>query len=176
MLVCLSVCLSVCLFFCLFWVLRRFQHCTGHITTGSWKGRGNQYIEFARVVYCKLLTNGLFECVNDYPKLMPHLHGTFIMNRNFRKDLDNTLDTKNPKLQHFLFSGGLWICADYYGLAIQLFFFFWGGGGARLCSSQGCSPSTSKVPGLNLGPGSKCWKIGSYLPMPSCLQCGILTN
>ena len=26
----------------LFGVLRRFQHCTGHITTGSWKGRGNQ--------------------------------------------------------------------------------------------------------------------------------------
>ena len=25
---------------------------------GSWKGRGNQYIEFARVVYCKLPTNG----------------------------------------------------------------------------------------------------------------------
>ena len=44
--------------FCLFGVLRRFQHCTGHITTGSWKGRGNQYIEFARVVYCKLPTNG----------------------------------------------------------------------------------------------------------------------
>ena len=36
---------------------RRFEHCTGHITTGSWKGRGNQYIEFARVLYCKLLTN-----------------------------------------------------------------------------------------------------------------------
>ena len=32
------------LFICLFGVLRRFQHCTGHITTGSWKGRGNQYI------------------------------------------------------------------------------------------------------------------------------------
>ena len=45
-------------FICLFGVLRRFQHCTGHITTGSWKGRGNQYIEFARVVYCKLPTNG----------------------------------------------------------------------------------------------------------------------
>ena len=46
-------------FFCsLFGVLRRFQHCTGHITTGSWKGRGNQYIEFARVGYCKLPTNG----------------------------------------------------------------------------------------------------------------------
>ena len=29
---------------CLFGVLHRFQHCTGHITTGSWKGRGNQYI------------------------------------------------------------------------------------------------------------------------------------
>ena len=34
----------------LFGFLRRFQHCTGHITTGSWKGRGNQY--------CKLPTNG----------------------------------------------------------------------------------------------------------------------
>ena len=44
-------------FIYLFGVLRRFQHCTGHITTGSWKGRGNQYIEFARVVYCKLPTN-----------------------------------------------------------------------------------------------------------------------
>ena len=43
---------------CLFGVLRRFQHCTGHITTGSWKGRGNQYIEFVRVLYCKLPTNG----------------------------------------------------------------------------------------------------------------------
>ena len=28
----------------LFGVLRRFQHCTGHITTGSWKGRVNHYI------------------------------------------------------------------------------------------------------------------------------------
>ena len=42
----------------LFGVLRRFQHYTGHIKTGSWKGRGNQYIQFARVVHCKLLTNG----------------------------------------------------------------------------------------------------------------------
>ena len=25
---------------------------------GSWKGRGNQYIEFARDVYCKLPPNG----------------------------------------------------------------------------------------------------------------------
>ena len=49
---------GVDLFIYLFGVLRRFQHCTGHITTGSWKGRGNQYIEFARVVYCKLPTNG----------------------------------------------------------------------------------------------------------------------
>ena len=38
-------------------VLRRFQHCTGHITTGSWKGGGNQYIQFVRVLYCKLPTN-----------------------------------------------------------------------------------------------------------------------
>ena len=42
----------------LFIVLRRFQHCTGHIKTGSWKGRGNQYIQFVRVLYCKLATNG----------------------------------------------------------------------------------------------------------------------
>ena len=34
----------------LFGVLHRFQHCTGHITTGSWKGRGNQYIQFVRVL------------------------------------------------------------------------------------------------------------------------------
>ena len=46
------------LFIYLFGVLRRFQHCTGHITTGSWKGRGNQHTEFARVLYCKLPTNG----------------------------------------------------------------------------------------------------------------------
>ena len=48
----------VYMFLYLFGVLRRFQHCTGHITTGSWKGRGNQYIEFVRVLYCKLPTNG----------------------------------------------------------------------------------------------------------------------
>ena len=42
----------------LFGVLRRFQYCTGHITTGSWKGRGNQYIQFVRVLYCKLPNNG----------------------------------------------------------------------------------------------------------------------
>ena len=46
------------MFIYLFGVLRRFQHCTGHITTGSWKGTGNQYIQFVRVLYCKLPTNG----------------------------------------------------------------------------------------------------------------------
>ena len=45
-------------FIYLFGVLRRFQHCTGHITTGSWKGRENQYMEFVRVLFCKLPTNG----------------------------------------------------------------------------------------------------------------------
>ena len=46
-------------FFSIIWgFLRPFQHCIRHITTGSWKGRGNQYIEFARVLYCKLPTNG----------------------------------------------------------------------------------------------------------------------
>ena len=42
----------------LFGVLHHFQHCTGHITTGSCKGRGNQYTQLIRVLYCKLLTNG----------------------------------------------------------------------------------------------------------------------
>ena len=37
--------------------LRRFQHCTGHITMGSWKGRGNQYIQLVKILYCKLSTN-----------------------------------------------------------------------------------------------------------------------
>ena len=35
-----------------------YVHCTGHITTGGWKGRGNQYIQLVRVLYCKLPTNG----------------------------------------------------------------------------------------------------------------------
>ena len=39
-------------------VLHHFQHCTGHITMGSWKGGGNQYIQFIRILYCKLPTNG----------------------------------------------------------------------------------------------------------------------
>ena len=34
--------------------LRCFQHCAGHITTGSFVGRGNQYIQLAKVLYCKL--------------------------------------------------------------------------------------------------------------------------
>ena len=49
--------MNVSFFVYLFWVLRRFQHCTGHITTGSWKGRGNQYIQLVKVLYCKLPTN-----------------------------------------------------------------------------------------------------------------------
>ena len=31
---------------------------TVQVTKGSCKGRGNQYIEIARVLYCKLPTNG----------------------------------------------------------------------------------------------------------------------
>ena len=44
-------------FIYLFGVLRRFQHCTGHITMGSWKGRGNQYVQLVKVLYCKLRTD-----------------------------------------------------------------------------------------------------------------------
>ena len=52
-----ACCILSCIFICLFGVLRYFQHCTGHITTGSWKGRGSQYIQFVRVRYCKPPTN-----------------------------------------------------------------------------------------------------------------------
>ena len=42
----------------LFGFLRRFQHCTGHNTMGSFMGRGNQYIQLVKVLYCKLPTIG----------------------------------------------------------------------------------------------------------------------
>ena len=45
-------------FIYLFGVLHRFQHCSGHITMGSFVGRGNQYIQLVKVMYCKLPTNG----------------------------------------------------------------------------------------------------------------------
>ena len=41
----------------LFGVLR-FQHCTDHIMTGSFMGRGNQYVQLVKVLYCTLLTIG----------------------------------------------------------------------------------------------------------------------
>ena len=44
-------------FIYLFGVSHRFQQCTGHITTGSWESRGNQYIQLVKVLYCKLPTN-----------------------------------------------------------------------------------------------------------------------
>ena len=44
--------------FYLFGVLHRFQHCTGHITMDSFVGKGNQYIQLVKVLYCKLPTNG----------------------------------------------------------------------------------------------------------------------
>ena len=40
----------------LFVVLRHFQHSTGHIRTGSFVARGNQYIQLVKVLYCKLPT------------------------------------------------------------------------------------------------------------------------
>ena len=43
----------------LFGFLRHFQHCnTGRITTGSWKGRGNKYIQLIKLPFCKLLAKG----------------------------------------------------------------------------------------------------------------------
>ena len=43
----------------LFRVLRHFQHYIDHITMGSFfMGRGNQYIQLVKVLYCKLPTIG----------------------------------------------------------------------------------------------------------------------
>ena len=47
----------LCFIYLGFYVTFNTVH-TGHITTGSQKGRGNQYIEFVRDLYCKLPTNG----------------------------------------------------------------------------------------------------------------------
>ena len=41
------------------WVLTPLStHCVGHSTTRSFMGRGNQYIQLVKVLYCKLPTNG----------------------------------------------------------------------------------------------------------------------
>ena len=39
---------------CSIGVLRSFPHCIGHVTTGSFVGRGNQYLQLVKVLYCKL--------------------------------------------------------------------------------------------------------------------------
>ena len=45
----------ICLFI---WFLGHFQHRTDHITMGTFVGRGNQYIQLVKVLYCKLPTIG----------------------------------------------------------------------------------------------------------------------
>ena len=35
------------------------------------------------------------------------------------------------------------------------------------------SPPISEGAGLNLRPGTSCWKVGSYLPMAGGLQCNL---
>ena len=47
-----------CLCIYLFGILCHFQQSTGHITMGNWEGRGNQYIQLVKVLYCKLPTIG----------------------------------------------------------------------------------------------------------------------
>ena len=44
--------------FIYFGFLRCFRHCTGHIMEVSFVGRGNQYIQLVKVLYCKLSTIG----------------------------------------------------------------------------------------------------------------------
>ena len=43
---------------CFIWGFTSLSTLYRYITTGSWKGRGIQYIQFARVLYCKLPTDG----------------------------------------------------------------------------------------------------------------------
>ena len=46
------------LFIYLFWFLTLLStHCIGHIMTGSFMGRGNQYTQLVKFLYCKLPTN-----------------------------------------------------------------------------------------------------------------------
>ena len=48
------------IYYLLFGVLHCFQHCTGHITMDSFVGRGNQYIQLVKVLYCKLPINSSY--------------------------------------------------------------------------------------------------------------------
>ena len=48
--------ISVCTEFSIFIVLHHVF--IGYIVTGRWKGRGNQYIQLVKVMYCKLRMNG----------------------------------------------------------------------------------------------------------------------
>ena len=57
-----KICLVCCLFlmflstashWSLFGFYHRFLRSTGHITTGSFIGRGNQYVQLVKVLYCK---------------------------------------------------------------------------------------------------------------------------
>ena len=95
--------LKFIIFIYLFGILRHFQHCIGHITMGSLKGRGNQYIQFVRVLYCKLPTYGkqlpAFP-LEAMPGTEPHLRGG-------RQECYHsaTVGRKNPSTLMF------WACA-----------------------------------------------------------------
>ena len=83
----------------LFGVLHCFQHCTGHIMTGIWVGRGNQYLHSVKVLYCKLPTIGQqlptfpheIQGLNRRPQsvlpLHHHYHCTTIIDSNLTHDI-----------------------------------------------------------------------------------------
>ena len=58
-----------------------FQHCTGHIMTGSFVDRGYQYIQLVKVLYCKLPT---------ISKQLPTLHTCRVRNLKFARNLKFT--------------------------------------------------------------------------------------
>ena len=46
------------IFICFYSILCHTKYLTDYIVMGSRKGRGNQYIQLVKVLYCKLLSNG----------------------------------------------------------------------------------------------------------------------
>ena len=123
---------NIYLFIYLFGVLRRFQHCTGDVTTGSWKGRGNQYIQFIRVLYCKLPTNGKQlpafpletvrgsnpglrggrrECYHS-ATVAPGTENKTSCYRDMRQSVSTVIQKKNLKHQHLInekYSNTFWL-------------------------------------------------------------------
>ena len=161
------------IFINLFGVLHRCQHCTGHIMTSSWEGRGTQYIQLVKVLYCKLPTNG--KQLPTFPlevgpgtkpqsqrwetRVLPLCHrGPFQKCSKLLSEALTVSHHQSPSLTH-----PTTVLVSECDMGLD---------GAVV----GYSPLTPEIAGSNLGQGSSCWKVGSYWPMNGCLQWRILSN